>query len=440
MIVIIPLVPFKGYIGPVPLSAEVFLIPLLTAVFLWEWVQGRIKLNDTPVNMFLYLFGIFLLVQLISLSQAVALLPAVKEIVRYISYVVLFYIVMKVRFTQMEYRHFAYTFLGTLTIAVVYGLFQFVFDFNLNKAGLYALDDAWGRVPSTMVNPNYWGGFINFVLPVILLVAVIYVKKKPWQLVFFGLFSMLVINQLLTYTRSAWVIMVLAIILTALMMPKMFFKKFLTVHLLIATLFLASIVYHLPDVENRAVSSLLVIQSFIPIQVIQPQGADQADGPAENLKENKEDTSKAVVSRTTLWKTGWYMWRDHPVIGVGIGNYYERYKDTVAKYPELDIGHDRYSVHNSYLKVAAETGTIGLISFLLIYLYYYVQIGREYIRNRDELLKKILLIGLFIGSGTFLGQNLANNLIFIPQVNVLFWLVSGLLFNYVHSSTPSSPI
>lgn len=134
------------------------------------------------------------------------------------------------------------------------------------------------------------------------------------------------------------------------------------------------------------------------------------------------------------------MWRDHPVIGVGIGNYYERYKDTVAKYPELDIGHDRYSVHNSYLKVAAETGTIGLISFLLIYLYYYVQIGREYIRNRDELLKKILLIGLFIGSGTFLGQNLANNLIFIPQVNVLFWLVSGLLFNYVHSSTSSSPI
>lgn len=433
-LLMIPIVPLKLDIGPLPLSMEVVLIPLLTLAFIWELKKKRINMNNLNMKPFLILFSIFLVVQVISLSQAVALLPGVKEIIRYVSYVILFYIVMKVQFTKKQYREMAYVFLISLTAIGLYGILQYVFDFNLNKAGVYALAEAHGRVQSTMVNPNYWAGFINFVIPIMLVTAVVYVKDKPKQVLLFSLFGIFVINQIFTYTRSAWLIMAMAIILASLLIPKQFYRRLFTIHLIVASIILGIIVYNLPDVKERTTSAMFVIQSFLPFNLTGEAGNGGDGELSDELKRNQSFTNKAVVSRTTLWKTGLVMYRENPTLGVGIGNYGERYKEYVTKYPELYVGHDRYSVHNSYLKVAAETGTVGLLSFMLIYLYYYIFMAKQFFHHKEDLLKKVLLIGLFVGSGTFFGQNLANNLIFIPQLNVLFWLVSGLIFNFVHTS------
>lgn len=96
-----------------------------------------------------------------------------------------------------------------------------------------------------------------------------------------------------------------------------------------------------------------------------------------------------------------------------MGNYTANYKEYVEKYPELYIGHDSYSVHNSYLKVGAETGFIGLAAFLLIYIMYFLTLIKLYFKQ--NLLGKVLAIGLFVGSVCYMVQNLSNNLIFIPQ-------------------------
>lgn len=443
-LIIMPLVPLKVYAGPLPISAEVVLIPVLTVVALYEWYTKRIKLNDDlSMKTFMVLFGIFFLIQVISLTQAESLFPAIKEMVRYLSYAVLFYIVTKVNFSRSEYKTIGITFSVVLALVGIWGILTYVFAINLNTAGVYALEEAYGRVMATMGNPNYYAGFINFVIPGLLLVSVAYFKERKWQLMFFALFGIYVINQIFTYTRSAWLIMALAIILTSLLVPKRFYKKLFTIHMIIASIVLAIVVYNLPDVQDRTKSAMFVVQSFFPEDTTSPSGGVDRDGDGvedddggklnEKDEKNKSFTNKAVVSRTTLWKTGYYMYKDNPVLGVGIGNYDVRYEEYVTKYPELYIGHDQYSVHNSYLKVASETGTIGLVSFLAIYVYYYIFMVKQYIRHREDLLKKLLLVGLFVGAGTFAGQNIANNLIFIPQVNVLFWLISGLVFNYVHT-------
>ncbi|MYL34267.1 O-antigen ligase family protein [Pontibacillus yanchengensis] len=435
-IIIMPLVPAKIYAGPLPISAEVILIPALTVVAIAEYMTGRIRLNSLGLKTFMTLFGIFFLIQVISLSQADSLLPGLKEIVRYVSYAILFYIVTKVKFSDREYKTMGITFVSILAVVGVWGIIQYAFDINLNKAGVYALEEAYGRVQSTMVNPNYWAGFINFILPILLLFAVVFFKDRKWQLIMFAVFGVYVINQIFTYTRSAWLIMAMAILLTSLLIPKQFYKKLFTIHLIGATLLLGVIVYSLPDVQERTTSAMYVVQSFIPsFSGGGNGGATDGDGEVDEEKEkDKALSGKAVTSRTTLWKTGLVMYQENPTLGVGIGNYDVRYKEYVTKYPELYVGHDQYSVHNSYLKVAAETGTIGVLSFLAIYLYYFLFLGKQFLFRREDLAKKVLLIGLFVGTGTFMGQNLANNLIFIPQVNVIFWLVSGLIFNYVHSA------
>ncbi len=440
---LVPLLYFKKGI----LSVEVILVPLLVLAFLWEYRKRTISLNDVPVMPFIITFGLYFIASVISLTQAHSIMPGVMEIARYLSYVVVFLIVVKVKFTKEQYINFAKVFGAAALIIGVFGVLQYVFNFSLNKAGLYALQDAKGRVDSTLVNPNYYSAFLNFVIPTLLLLALVYFKDKKMQLMFFAFYALYVVNLVLTYTRAAWVTMACALILIVLIMPKRFLKNFFKPHILIAFVILVVGVYFMPDVQSRTSSAVYAVQKLIfpdsdKAEAPNEDNPDNVDEDGEIIEEPKEDdetTNRAVVSRVTLWKTGLYMYKDNPVLGVGMGNYYVRYKDFVEKYPQLDIGHDAYSVHNSYLKVAAETGTIGILSFLSFYVVYFLYLVRLYFQQRNEL-GKVIAAGVCVGSITFMVQNLSNNLIFIPQINLIFWLVGGLAIAFLHMNKEKSYI
>lgn len=438
---LVPLIYFKKGI----ISIEVILVPLLVLAFIWEYKKGTIQLNSIPVMPFVITFGLYLVAAAISLVKAEVLMDGIMEIARYLSYVFVFLIVIKVKFTKEQYITFAKTFGAAALIVGLFGIIQYVFNFSLNKAGLYALQDAKGRVDSTLLNPNYYSAFLNFVIPSLLLLAVVYFKDKKVQLMFFAFYAIFIVNLVLTYTRAAWVTMACAFILLVIIMPKKFLKNFIKPHILIAFVVLVVGVYFMPDVQSRTASAVYAIQKLIlpdskPIDM--PGGDDEPTAPGEVPEPPIEDpddetTNRAVVSRVTLWKTGLYMYRDNPVLGVGMGNYYTRYKDFVEKYPELDIGHDAYSVHNSYIKVAAETGTVGILAFLSMYVVYFLYIIRLYFKQQNEL-GKVVAAGICIGSITFMVQNLSNNLIFIPQINLIFWLVGGLSIAFLHMNQEKS--
>jgi putative inorganic carbon (hco3(-)) transporter len=440
---LVPLVSYKTYIGPLPLSAEVVMIPLLTIAAIIDYAQKRISLNDFNIKPIAAAFLLFFIIAVISLTQAASLAPAAMELARYLSYVVLFLIVVKVRFTREQYIHFAKAFGLSVLIIGIYGIVQYIFGISLNTAGLYALKEAKGRVDSTLVNPNYYASFLNFVIPILLLLAVVYFKDKKAQLLMFALYGIYVINLVLTYTRAAWVAMIGGFVLMVLLIPKDFIKNAVRPHILLSFIVLLTVVYFMPDVQSRTYSALYAMEKILirnlPGHVT---GADHSHGedggfftqePEEEKAEDEATTSRAVVSRVTLWKTGWVMMKENPILGVGIGNYLVRYKDYVTKYPELYIGHDQYSVHNSYLKVGSETGFIGLAAFLAVYIIYYVYLLQLYFSAANRL-SKVVVIGLIAGSATFMVQNLSNNLIFIPQLNTIFWLVSGLAIAFVHQN------
>jgi hypothetical protein len=437
---LIPIVYFKTYLGPLPLSVEIILIPLVTLAAFYDFFKGNIRLNDFKIWPLAAAFGLFLLVSLISVINAIDLKSAVMEIARYLSYVVLFLIVAKVDFTKKQYLGFAKWFGAAVVIVGLFGVLQYVFNFSLNKAGLYALKEAKGRVDSTLVNPNYYSAYLNYIIPTVLLLAVVYFKNKTAQLLAFAVYAIYVVNVILTYTRAAWVTMFCAGILLIILMPKQFIKNVIKPQILISFVILFAVLYFMPDVQSRTNSAIYAIEKLLPQGSQNHQGAgepEDTDGDgepeeaADEEKPEEEDTTtnRAVVSRMTLWKTGWYMLRDNPVLGVGMGNYTANYKEYVSKYPELYIGHESYSVHNSYLKVGAETGFIGLASFLLIYVVYFLTIIKLYFRQ--NLLGRVMAVGLFVGSICYMVQNLSNNLIFIPQLNVIFWLTAGLVLGFL---------
>jgi O-antigen ligase len=82
---------------------------------------------------------------------------------------------------------------------------------------------------------------------------------------------------------------------------------------------------------------------------------------------------QSVRDRYALWRTAIAIWRDHPVVGVGLKDFAE-YRDSYASV-ELSAGSDvgdrnsgvsrepLLSAHNQYLMVLSEQGTVGILAF-----------------------------------------------------------------------------
>lgn len=71
----------------------------------------------------------------------------------------------------------------------------------------------------------------------------------------------------------------------------------------------------------------------------------------------------AAVERMAHWQAGWYMWEDHPLLGVGAGNFNERYDDY---YVREGLRFSRGHAHNYYIHTLAETGVVGLVAYLTL--------------------------------------------------------------------------
>jgi len=78
-----------------------------------------------------------------------------------------------------------------------------------------------------------------------------------------------------------------------------------------------------------------------------------------------EGSSRARIifgDRLDLWKAGWVVFKKNPVFGVGLGNYLVK----MPKY-QKEIGSiQNDNSGNMYLHVAAESGVVGLVIFLVM--------------------------------------------------------------------------
>lgn len=67
--------------------------------------------------------------------------------------------------------------------------------------------------------------------------------------------------------------------------------------------------------------------------------------------------------RGSLWRLGWDLWRESPIMGVGIGQF-RNLSRGVTSYEGLLV------VHNTFLSFLAEVGIIGLVAFCSIFVYF----------------------------------------------------------------------
>ncbi|WP_110954088.1 O-antigen ligase family protein [Anaerosinus massiliensis] len=112
------------------------------------------------------------------------------------------------------------------------------------------------------------------------------------------------------------------------------------------------------------------------------------------------------AERVRMWKSAWNMFSDHPIAGVGLGNYMEQYR---TKYilPEAKE-RNQWHAHNVFMQTLAESGIIGILPYICMVVYFTMESFIRWIRTKDlmSLLFLCVTLGFFLHGMT--DVNLGN--------------------------------
>ncbi|MFQ6102382.1 MAG: O-antigen ligase family protein [Anaerolineae bacterium] len=132
------------------------------------------------------------------------------------------------------------------------------------------------------------------------------------------------------------------------------------------------------------------------------------------------DANYAVIERLAHWQAALEMFRYNLWTGVGFGCYEPAYRDFALINWPIALGH----AHNYYLNLAAETGLVGLVAYLVLWGAVFWQTWQATRRARGPL--RGLAIGL-LGTWTHLSvHHLLDNL-YVNNVHLHIGVLLGLL-------------
>ena len=77
-------------------------------------------------------------------------------------------------------------------------------------------------------------------------------------------------------------------------------------------------------------------------------------------------TDISNADRIRVWESAFYMIKDNPIAGVGLGEFRKVYN---SGYRTKETVQDMVHSHNNIIQIWAETGTIGIFGFLYMSLY-----------------------------------------------------------------------
>jgi putative inorganic carbon (HCO3(-)) transporter len=180
-------------------------------------------------------------------------------------------------------------------------------------------------------------------------------RKTSWKIFYFTVSVLCVTGNLFSYTRSTLYTQIFAFIL--------FF------------IFSKS--------RHKLKESLAVVGYFVAIYLIDPGILGRSIIMA------KADSLQQADIRSVIWSTSFSIFKDHPVFGIGFGNFPEFYR-SYLKIPSEIYGH----AHNDFLNVAVNAGVIGLLAFIFLWMILLKNLLRRYKEIKEGYPKALTLGGL----------------------------------------------
>lgn len=125
------------------------------------------------------------------------------------------------------------------------------------------------------------------------------------------------------------------------------------------------------------------------------------------------------AERLRMWQSAWHMFLDHPLLGVGLGNYTELYRSRYI----LPTAVEPYQTHphSNYMLYLAETGLIGFSAFIAMFLY----LLRHY-WSRFRTGQNPVALGMFLSIVSFMVHGLMDwNYGMFSSTSQYLWFLVG---------------
>ena len=153
------------------------------------------------------------------------------------------------------------------------------------------------------------------------------------------------------------------------------------------TILLFQLKRHFKPQVLGATIGVIFLASLVVYQIPVTGVADRIEGAIEDFRTYSRGNvtwGGGVGNRLESWRAAWLIYRNHPFLGVGPGGYRYAIQNMIS---EGTLRHDREvyfnQPHNIYLSVMVDTGWVGLVVLLSIFLLP-LNIARSRIRKEEK--------------------------------------------------------
>jgi O-antigen ligase len=331
----------QGYPGLIkPLVAVVALALVVRYLYIG---MGQLPVGHPKTAKVEYLLLVYFMVVTASYLVASEKSTALSEITDLGKDIVIIYcIIFALRQSQTWKRTTWLMFITTtlLCLLSVYQLATNNYEQTFFRMASIQMDRALGasstpRVGGPINAPNLWAQVL-VAISTLVIYRIFHEKttiKKFMAVLMLGIFLYIILN---TYSRGAYLVLVI----DAVLIFFTFRKRFNPVLILSGAILLALLIPFVPATYRDRFTSLFVITESNGIY---------------------QDTS--LRGRSSEMLTGLEMFAEHPILGVGAGNYkpnYQRYAQQVG----IEFRAEARDPHSLYVQLLAETGILGTLAFL----------------------------------------------------------------------------
>ncbi|HZU66320.1 MAG TPA: O-antigen ligase family protein [Ktedonobacteraceae bacterium] len=285
-------------------------------------------------------------VMFLSVTVALNKSDSLKEISKWLEFLLLLVIgAQYIRTRRQLWTMIIFICLAAISQAF-YGYIQYLY--NIGPEAF--VRDASLRVYGTFDQPNPFAGYINMPLSIVLAVALL--GRGRLTRILAGTATILLgIVVYLTQSRGGEMALATALVFIILVgMPQI--RTLMRVGILAIFAFVEALLAGF--IPLTIFNPILHILGLVQISLTQPTAQDYS-----------------TAERLAHWIAGLHMYFAHPILGVGIGNYPDAYPQYFITIFTNSLGH----AHNYYINIAAETGSIGLIVYILFLLAIFIAAG-----------------------------------------------------------------
>lgn len=389
------------------------ILGIIGMIWLIKLLTKQSKINFNRINLLFLLFFAFTLISLLFNLYTLPSHDALISLFYYLrlfAYSSLFLIVQDFNWKKKKLNPLLVFFYATIATAfclVILGFLQLKFfpNFEVLRMQEKGWDPHIGRMLSTWFDPNFLGGFFVFVLSLIGGYLVIrfsqtqdfflfFFNKK--NLLFSGIFFLILIALVLTYSRSSY----LAFLVSMFCLTLIASRKLLII------------------------GAIGLVLMFGFSQRMQDRIFDAYQSAESMLNPHSVDTLDATARfRLQSWRDGLNLFSEKPLMGHGFNT---------LRHLQAKRGLTEWKSHNaggidaSLLTLLVTTGLSGLFLFLGFLGNLLFKSLQNY-KNNSDLTIKGLNLGYFCGILGILTHSFFVNSLLFPFMMIFIWIFGGIL-------------